>query len=85
MEEEPLSALFVDELPTELSSALLALAHLSDCEDNEPPKKEEKQSGPIRSKRKSARKAIPYTDKKFEDEMKELNFRTRAWKPFKGK
>jgi hypothetical protein len=82
-EEEPLAALFQDDLPDKLSNDLLALAHLSDVEDEEM-----HASGPIRKGR-TKKASNPYgtRQRKSEEEewniqMKELDFRAKAWKPF---
>lgn len=82
-EEEPLAALFQDDLPDKLSNDLLALAHLSDVEDEEM-----HASGPIRKSR-TKKASNPYgpRQRKSEEEewnfqMKELDFRAKAWKPF---
>lgn len=82
--DDDLPALFRDSLPDKLTYDLLALAHLSDVEEKEPP--DEPMSGPIRRKRITS-KTKPYGKKtaedEFHDQMKELEFRTNAWKPFK--
>lgn len=84
--DDELPALFRDHLPDQLSTDLLALAHLSDVEEDEPiPVKEPQASGPIRRKR-VIKKSNPYLiDEDFNNQMKELDFRTRAWKPFQKK
>ena len=101
MTDEDLSILFLDDLPEKLTPALLALAHLSDAEDpveerqsasirkssHADDKDEAMQSGPIRKSRRR-KKADPYTNAKDDElvnEMKELDFRTNAWKPFNKK
>jgi hypothetical protein len=83
-EDDDLPALFRDDLPDKLSNDLLALAHLSDVEETA-----KEQSGPIRKTR-AKNRANPYKKKtakteeeQFADEMKELDFRARAWKPFR--
>ncbi len=84
-EEVELAALFRDELPDKLPSDLLALAHLSDVED--PPPEKGPSGGPIRRKRIS-KKSNPYRidpEEELNNQMKELDFRTKAWKPFKPK
>ena len=81
--EEELPALFRDDLPDQLSKDLLALAHLSDVEKSED--EEMVESGPIRRSRKRVL-SKPYkksAEEEFQDDMKELDFRTKAWKPFK--
>ena len=85
-EEDELPALFRDDLPEKLTNDLLALAHLSDVEEPQQP-----ESGPVRRSRKKVA-SNPYSakpkksqDEVFNDEMKELDFRTRAWKPFRPK
>lgn len=82
--DDDLPALFRDDLPDKLSNDLLALAHLSDVEEETA-----EQSGPIRKSR-TKNRANPYKKKpakteeeQFADEMKELDFRARAWKPFR--
>jgi hypothetical protein len=86
-EEDDLPALFRDDLPDKLTSDLLALAHLSDVEEDAP-----QETGPIRRSR-TKNKSKPYGPKqvpakteeeKWNDEMKELEFRARAWKPFRN-
>lgn len=84
-DEEELHVLFQDELPDKLTNDLLALAHLSDVEESQ-----EQPSGPVRrSRNRTTSKPYekPKSKKKSEaelldDEIKELDFRTRAWKPF---
>ena len=85
-EEDDLPALFRDDLPDKLTSDLLALAHLSDVEEEAP-----QETGPIRKSR-TKTKSKPYgakrapektEEEKWNDEMKELEFRARAWKPFR--
>lgn len=85
-EETPLPALFVDTLPDELSGDLLALAHLSDVEEEV-----QVRAGPIRKSR-SRKGTQPYKNDKIKseeenwhDRMKELDFRAKAWKPFSSK
>ena len=81
--EEELPALFRDDLPDQLSKDFLALAHLSDVEKSED--EEMVESGPIRRSRKRV-VSKPYkksVEEEFQDDMKELDFRTNAWKPFK--
>jgi|LauGreDrversion4_2_1035121.scaffolds.fasta_scaffold515233_2 hypothetical protein len=81
--EDELPALFRDDLPDHLSKDLLALAHLSDVEKSED--EEMVESGPIRRSRKRV-VSKPYkksAEEEFQDDMKELDFRTKAWKPFK--
>lgn len=82
-EDEPLAALFQDDLPDKLSNDLLAIAHLSDVEDEEM-----HASGPIRKSR-TKKASNPYGPRKrkseeeeWNDQMKELDFRAKAWKPF---
>ena len=82
VEEELLPALFRTDLPDNLPDDMLALAHLSDVE-------EEPQTGPIRRTRtKISIKSAPYGKKRkseedlWKDDMKELDFKTRAWRPF---
>ncbi len=80
---EQLPALFADEVPDKLSGDMLALAHLSDVEEEND--EEMVESGPIRRGRKKLT-SKPYKkteDEAFRDDMKELEFRTNAWKPFK--
>jgi hypothetical protein len=84
-EEDDLPALFRDDLPEKLSDDLLALAHLSDVEE-EP----QQTSGPVRRSRTRTMRN-PYDKPKqkkteaelLDDELKELDFRTRAWKPYR--
>ena len=76
-DKEELCALFSDDLPDTLTNDLLALAHLSDIE-------EEEQAGPVR-RRRTVKRSDPYRKFSIEDEMKELDLRTRAWKPYKNK
>jgi hypothetical protein len=84
-EETLLPALFVDTLPDELSGDLLALAHLSDVEEEV-----QVRAGPIRKSR-SRKGTQPYKNKpkseeeNWQDRMKELDFRAKAWKPFSSK
>lgn len=81
VEEEELPALFADDIPEKLTKDMLALAHLSDVEED---KDEEMVAGPIRRKRgKKTSKPYKTADEEFQDDMKELEFRTNAWKPFK--
>jgi hypothetical protein len=81
--EDDLPALFQDHVPDKLSSDMLALAHLSDVEE------ESLEVGPVRRVR-TKRSANPYGMKakseqeNLDDEIKELDFRTRAWKPFRN-
>lgn len=80
---EELPALFSDDIPEKLSKDFLALAHLSDVENSQD--EEMVESGPIRRHRKKVA-SKPYkksADEEFQDDMKELDFRTKAWKPFK--
>ena len=78
-----LPALFTDDLPDTLTDSLLALAHLSDVDEDNVPKD---QSGPVRRKRaKNVSKPYKTADDIFRDELKELEFRTNAWKPYKQK
>ena len=85
--EEELPALFRDDLPDQLSNDLLALAHLSDVEEDHA--EEPQTSGPVRRSRVRTvskpygMKATKTEEEKWNDEMKELDFRTRAWKPFR--
>ena len=81
-QEEPFPALFQTDMPDKLPDDLLALAHLSDVE-------EEAQTGPIRKTRtKVSTKSVPYGKKRkseddlWKDDMKELDFKTRSWRPF---
>jgi hypothetical protein len=81
--EEELPALFADDIPDKLTKDMLALAHLSDVEEEKD--EEMVKSGPIRRRRKKIG-SKPYKkseDEEFIDDMKELEFRTNAWKPFK--
>jgi hypothetical protein len=96
--EEELPALFRDDLPDKLSDDLLALAHLSDADEDAGEKEtkkardmdvsEEQVAGPVRRSRKKnpsnpyARKPKKTEEELFNDDMTELDFRTRAWKPF---
>ena len=84
-EEELLAALFMESLPDQLSNDMLALAHLSDVDEEEA---EEQSAGPVRRTR-TKQRANPYATRskkteedKWADEIKELDFRARAWKPF---
>lgn len=72
MKEEELCILFTDEIPEKLNASFLALVHLSDVDE------EEQCTGPIRRGKKKSKKSDPYLN-----DMKELEFRTNAWKPFK--
>ena len=82
-EEEPLAALFEDVIPDSLTNDMLALAHLSDVEEEDM----QIHSGPIRRQRQK-KASNPYGRKKkseqeeWNDQMKELDFRAKAWKPF---
>lgn len=89
-DDDDLPALFRDNLPDKLSDDLLALAHLSDVDEPSKEADEEMTSGPIR-KRRTRNASKPYSngalkkktdDEILNDDMKELEFRTRAWKPF---
>jgi len=94
MSSDDLHVLFTDDLPEKLTDSLLALAHLSDVEEEE--RTERKQEaiedepmsghGPMR-RRRTRKISKPYktADDLFRDEMKELEFRTNAWKPYKQK
>jgi hypothetical protein len=84
--DEELPLLFRDDLPETLTNDMLALAHLSDAEEEA--NDEEMTAGPVRRSR--TRKASkPYgkssktEEEQWNDEMRELDFRTRAWKPFR--
>jgi hypothetical protein len=84
-DEDDLPALFRETIPDTLPADMLALAHLSDVEDND----EQLTAGPVH-RRKKKNTSGPYSTKprkskeqQVDDEMKELDFRVRAWKPFK--
>lgn len=83
--EEELHALFRSDVPDNLSNDLLALAHLSDVEEQSVVS-----AGPVRRQRRVAKSTDPYMRNKrksdqelLDDDIKELEFRTRAWKPFR--
>ena len=86
--EEELALLFTEDIPDKLTDAMLALAHLSDVEEEESKSMDEEEElshGPMRRRRtKKISKPYKTVDDEFRDEMKELEFRTNAWKPFKG-
>ena len=83
VDPDELPALFADDIPDKLTGDMLALAHLSDVEEGKD--EDMVESGPIRRRRKKV-SSKPYKkseDEEFRDDMKELEFRTNAWKPFK--